>query len=79
MASAPFAMPIEAVFFLYLGNRALAHKLLKHVEIYRHTVITLGNEFREVGLESGEVVSDKVGRLCLRIVEGEFLHEHGGG
>jgi hypothetical protein len=38
----------------------ITHELLQYIEIHGHTVLALGDEFREESLELGKVMADEV-------------------
>ena len=67
-------MPVEAVFLLGIGDGLVAHELLEHVEIHRHAVRSLGDEFREERPKRGEVRSGEVGGLGFGVGGGEWFH-----
>ena len=75
LAGAAFAVPVEAVFLLGIGDGLIAHELLEHVQIHGHAVLALGDEFGEERPEPSEVLGGKVGGLGFRVVGGEFFHE----
>jgi hypothetical protein len=47
LAGAAFAMPVEAVFLIGIAHGLIAHERLEHIDIHRHTIRPLGDQFGE--------------------------------
>jgi hypothetical protein len=61
LAGEAFAVPVEAVAFLGIGDGLVADELLEDIEVHGSAVFALGEEFGEEFLELGDVVRDEVG------------------
>ena len=73
---AALAVPVEAVFFVGVADRAIADQRLQRVDVDRRAVRAFGHEFGEQRLQARDVVGGEIRRHRLRARRIEFLHRH---
>lgn len=75
LPGAALAVPVEAVFLISIGDGMVTHQRLEHIHVYRRSVRTFSNEFREQGLELLYIARHQVGGLGLGAGCRDLFHD----